>query len=172
MRSLSRSVRRSRRPSLVALALGLGLALVACAPRSAPGTTPSTSPSASPSASKSAPTKRDKRGKRGKPAKDTKPAPFKIQKGIASWYGGKHHGGPTASGERFDKNALTAAHRTLKMGTRVKVTRKKNGRSVIVRINDRGPYSKGRIIDLSEAAARKLDMIKDGIAQVTIEVLE
>jgi rare lipoprotein A len=169
MRSLSRSVRRSRRPSLVALALGLGLALVACAPRSAPERT---TPSAAPSASNSAPTKRDKRGKRGKPAKDTKPAPFKIQKGIASWYGGKHHGGPTASGERFDKNALTAAHRTLKMGTRVKVTRKKNGRSVIVRINDRGPYSKGRIIDLSEAAARKLDMIKDGIAQVTIEVLE
>lgn len=94
-----------------------------------------------------------------------------AQVGIASWYGGKHHGGPTASGERFDKNSMTAAHRTLKMGTRVKVIRKKNNRSVVVRINDRGPYSKGRIIDLSEAAARALDMIDDGIAQVRIEVL-
>ena len=95
-----------------------------------------------------------------------------AQTGIASWYGGKHHGGPTASGERFNKNSLTAAHRTLKMGTRVRVTRKKNSRSVVVRINDRGPYSKGRIIDLSEAAARELDMIGDGIAQVRVEVVK
>lgn len=95
-----------------------------------------------------------------------------VQHGIASWYGGKHHGGPTASGERFDKNAMTAAHRTLRMGTRVRVTRVKNGRVVIVRINDRGPYSKGRIIDLSEAAARQLDMIEDGIAKVKVEVLK
>jgi rare lipoprotein A len=95
-----------------------------------------------------------------------------VQHGIASWYGGKHHGGPTASGERFDKNAMTAAHRTLRMGTRVRVTRVKNGRVVIVRINDRGPYAKGRIIDLSEAAARKLDMIEDGIAKVKVEVIK
>jgi len=94
-----------------------------------------------------------------------------VQYGMASWYGGKHHGGPTASGERFDKHAMTAAHRTLRMGTRVRVTRKKNSRSVVVRINDRGPYSKGRIIDLSEAAARALDMLDDGIAQVRIEVV-
>ncbi len=95
-----------------------------------------------------------------------------VQTGIASWYGGRHHGGPTASGERFNKNSMTAAHRTLKMGTRVRVTRKKNGRTVVVRINDRGPYGKGRIIDLSEAAARELDMIDDGIAQVRVEVLK
>ena len=94
-----------------------------------------------------------------------------VQLGLASWYGGKHHGGPTASGERFNKHDMTAAHRTLKMGTRVRVTRKKNGRSVVVRINDRGPYGKA-IIDLSEAAARQLDMIDDGIAQVRIEVLK
>ena len=67
---------------------------------------------------------------------------------------------------------MTAAHRTLKIGTRVRVTRKKNGRTVVVRINDRGPYGKGRIIDLSEAAARELDMIDDGIAQVRVEVLK
>ena len=95
-----------------------------------------------------------------------------VQTGVASWYGGKHHGGPTASGERFNKHSMTAAHRTLKMGTRVRVTRKKNGRSVVVRINDRGPYGKGRIIDLSEAAARELDMIDDGIAQVRVEVMK
>lgn len=102
----------------------------------------------------------------------TRRLPAGVQVGIASWYGGKHHGGPTASGERFDKNAMTAAHRTLKMGTRVRVTRKKNSRSVVVRINDRGPYSKGRIIDLSEAAARELDMLDDGIAQVRVEVVK
>ena len=110
----------------------------------------------------------------GAPPKTTgggTPAVPGVSYGIASWYGGKHHGGPTASGERFDKNALTAAHRTLRMGTRVRVTRIKNGRVVIVRINDRGPYSKGRIIDLSEAAARRLDMIEDGIAKVKVEVL-
>ena len=95
-----------------------------------------------------------------------------VSYGMASWYGGQLHGGPTASGERFNKNAMTAAHRTLRMGTRVRVTRIKNGRVVIVRINDRGPYSKGRIIDLSEAAARKLDMIEDGIAKVKLEVLK
>ncbi|MGE0399125.1 MAG: septal ring lytic transglycosylase RlpA family protein [Kofleriaceae bacterium] len=100
------------------------------------------------------------------------PAKPGVQYGIASWYGGKHHGGPTASGERFNKNAMTAAHKTLRMGTRVRVTRIKNGRVVIVRINDRGPYSKGRIIDLSEAAARQLDMIEDGIAKVKVEVLK
>jgi len=149
------------RPLLVALPVSLALALAACGPKPAP---------------KHATSKATKTTKTTKSTKSTssskKRAPFKVQRGIATWYGGKHHGGPTASGERFNKHAMTAAHRTLKMGTRVKVTRKKNGRSVIVRINDRGPYGKGRIIDLSEAAARKLDMIDDGIAQVTIEVLE
>jgi rare lipoprotein A len=94
------------------------------------------------------------------------------QQGRASWYGGKHHGGPTASGERFNKNAMTAAHRSLRMNTRVRVTNKRNGRSVIVRINDRGPYGKGRIIDLSEAAARKLGMIDAGVVPVTLEVVK
>lgn len=97
--------------------------------------------------------------------------PGGVQEGLASWYGGKLHGNRTASGERFNKHALTAAHRKLKMGTRVRVTRTKNGRSVIVRINDRGPYGRA-IIDLSEAAARKLDMLDDGIAKVRIEVVE
>ena len=91
--------------------------------------------------------------------------------GKASWYGGKHHGGPTASGERFNKRAMTAAHRTYPMNTRVRVTNLKNGRSVIVRINDRGPYGRGRVIDLSEAAAEKHDMIEAGVVPVRLERL-
>jgi rare lipoprotein A len=88
--------------------------------------------------------------------------------GMASWYGESQ---TTASGERFNKNAMTAAHRTLPLGTMVRVTNQRNGKSVIVRINDRGPYGHGRIIDLSEAAARKLDMIDAGVAPVTLEVI-
>lgn len=95
-----------------------------------------------------------------------------VQEGKASWYGGSHHGGPTASGERFNKHAMTAAHRTFKMNTRVRVTNKRNGRSVEVRINDRGPYGRGRIIDLSEAAAKRLDMIDAGVVPVRIEVVK
>jgi len=112
-----------------------------------------------------APTKGGKGGKGGTSTRG-------LQTGKASWYGGKHHGGPTASGERFNKNALTAAHRRHKFGTRVKVTNKKNGRSVVVRINDRGPFTKGRIIDLSEAAAKQLDMIDAGVVPVTVEVVK
>ena len=98
-------------------------------------------------------------------------AQYDAYNGKASWYGGKHHGGPTASGERFNKNAMTAAHRTFPMGTRVRVTNLRNGKSVVVRINDRGPYAKGRIIDLSEAAAQKLDMIEAGVVPVKLERL-
>lgn len=88
--------------------------------------------------------------------------------GRASWYGESQM---TASGERFDKHALTAAHRTLPFGTRVRVTNTRNGRSVVVRINDRGPYSRGRVIDLSEEAARRIGMIEAGVVPVVLEVL-
>ena len=91
-----------------------------------------------------------------------------LSRGMASWYGEPQM---TASGERFDKHAMTAAHRTLPMGTRVRVTNTRNGKTVVVRINDRGPFSKNRIIDLSEAAARVLGMIEAGVAPVTLEVL-
>jgi rare lipoprotein A len=95
-----------------------------------------------------------------------------VQRGMATFYGNEQQGGPTASGERFDKNQMTAAHRTLPLGTRVRVTNTRNGRSVEVRINDRGPYgSRGRIIDLSEAAARRLDMIDAGVVPVIVEVM-
>lgn len=95
-----------------------------------------------------------------------------VQRGLATFYGAEQQGGPTASGERFDRNQLTAAHRTLPLGTRVRVTNTRNGRSVEVRINDRGPYGgHGRIIDVSEAAARRLDMIDAGVVPVVVEVL-
>lgn len=99
--------------------------------------------------------------------------PTGVQTGLATWYGADHDGGPTASGERFNKNAFTAAHRTLPMGTHVRVTNENNGRSVILRINDRGPYgNKRRIIDVSEAAARKLGMIEAGVVPVRVEVIK
>lgn len=91
--------------------------------------------------------------------------------GIASFYGESLQGQKTASGERFDMNALTAAHRTLPFGSKVLVTNLDNGKQVTVRINDRGPYAKGRIIDVSRAAARVLEMIKRGFAHVRLEVI-
>ena len=91
--------------------------------------------------------------------------------GQASWYGPGFHGRLTANGERYNQNAMTAAHRHLKFGTRVRVTNLRNRRSVVVRINDRGPYAKGRIIDVSAAAARSLGMVKSGVAPVRVTVL-
>ena len=88
--------------------------------------------------------------------------------GLASYYGKKFHGRHTASGERFNMHAMTATHRHLKFGAKVKVTNLKNGKSVVVRINDRGPFIKGRIIDLSYAAAGKLGMLTDGITRVRL----
>lgn len=94
------------------------------------------------------------------------------QIGRASWYGPYHHGRKTANGEIYDMNALTAAHRTLPLGTWVRVTNLGNGRTVVVRLNDRGPYIDGRIIDLSRKAAEILDMVEKGLAEVSIEVLQ
>jgi len=88
-----------------------------------------------------------------------------TQCGRASWY---KLGGKTASGERNNPNAMTAAHRTLPFGTRVKVENLKNGKYVVVRINDRGPFTGGRVIDLSRAAAQKLGMISSGVAKVRV----
>ena len=95
-----------------------------------------------------------------------------AQVGVASYYGEKYDGKRTASGELFDMNEMTAAHPTLPFGTRVRVTHLGNKRSVVVRINDRGPFVKGRIIDLSRAAAEKLDMIETGLAEVRLEILK
>jgi rare lipoprotein A (peptidoglycan hydrolase) len=92
--------------------------------------------------------------------------------GMASYYSQGDDGGTmTASGKRFNHNAMTAAHRTLPFGTRVRVTNLRNGRSVVVTINDRGPFTRGRIIDVSRGAARALGMINSGVARVKIDVL-
>ncbi len=91
--------------------------------------------------------------------------------GVASYYSAAFHNGRTASGERYSKYEMTAAHRTLPFGTRVRVTNLDNGRHVVVRINDRGPFVKGRVIDLSYAAARKLHMVRAGTAHVRIDPL-
>lgn len=107
-----------------------------------------------------------------KPPKKISLGPVRISlNGLASWYGPGFHGNRSASGEIYNQNALTAAHRSLPFGTKVRVTNKRTGRSVVVRINDRGPYSGGRIIDLSAAAARMLGVVQTGVAPVRVEVL-
>jgi len=94
-----------------------------------------------------------------------------TEKGIASWYGEPYHGRRTASGEIYDMHEMTAAHRTLAFGTMVKVNRRDTGADVLVRINDRGPFIEGRIIDLSFAAARNIGLDVDGVAPVKIKVV-
>ncbi len=95
-----------------------------------------------------------------------------TESGMASWYGPNFHGKTTANGERYDQNELTAAHKTLPFNSVVRVTNLDNGKQVTVRINDRGPYARGRVIDLSRAAASEVDMIGPGVARVRIEVLK
>ncbi len=92
--------------------------------------------------------------------------------GVASYYGRKFHGRTTASGEPYNMYAMTAAHNTFPFNTKIKVTNLENGKSVIVRINDRGPSIKGRIIDLSYKAAKRIDMIEKGTVQVVLELVK
>lgn len=94
-----------------------------------------------------------------------------IQVGVASFYHSSLAGNLTANGDHYDEGALTAAHRTLQLGTRVRVTNLENQRSVVVTVNDRGPYAKGRIIDLSRRAARVLGFVHDGVTKVKVEPL-
>lgn len=98
----------------------------------------------------------------------TTDAAVSAETGVASFYGAGHHGRRTASGERFNRHAMTAAHRRLPFGTRVKVVNLLNGRSVTVRINDRGPFHRGRNLDVSEGAARVLGFVARGSAPVRI----
>jgi rare lipoprotein A len=109
--------------------------------------------------------------KRGVPAAVATPRVGAQEEGIASWYGHPYHGRASSSGEIYDMEQLTAAHRTLPFGTKVGVRNLDNGLRVNVRINDRGPFVDGRIIDLSRAAARKIGMLRPGIAKVRIHVL-
>ncbi|WP_207460413.1 septal ring lytic transglycosylase RlpA family protein [Azospirillum sp. SYSU D00513] len=97
--------------------------------------------------------------------------PALVHEGEASFYGKGFHGKKTATGERFDQNKATAASRELPLGTKATVTNQENGKSIDVMINDRGPYVDGRVIDLSQGAAKKLDMIEDGVAPVRVEAV-
>lgn len=114
------------------------------------------------------------RARRDREAPDDRGEVVRVLRGKAVYYGDKWHGRKTASGERFNQRKMTAAHRSLPFGTRVRVTNLANGRSVIVTINDRGPFGRdrSRIIDLSKAAARELDFIDAGVTRVKVEVLE
>lgn len=94
-----------------------------------------------------------------------------VQTGRASWYGKRFHGRKTASGERFDMNALTAAHKELPLGTKIEVTNNSNGKSIVVTVNDRGPFHGNRVLDLSKEAAKRLGVLQKGTANVTIRAL-
>jgi rare lipoprotein A len=91
--------------------------------------------------------------------------------GLASYYGHQYHGRTTANGETYDENKLTAAHRTLPFGTRVRVTNLENGKEVLLLVNDRGPFVEGRIIDVSWRAAQDLDFVQEGVVKARVEVL-
>jgi rare lipoprotein A len=99
------------------------------------------------------------------------PAGKPVGEGEASYYGAELAGNRTASGERFNPSALTAAHRTLPLGSKIRVTNKANGRSVVVRVNDRGPFVKNRLIDVSYAAAQQINMVRSGHARVKLELI-
>jgi rare lipoprotein A len=111
----------------------------------------------------------------GSPEQTAKQSAGKILltlEGIASYYAQDFHGKQTSNGETFDMNALTAAHRTFPFGTKVRVTNLENNKTVVIRVNDRGPFKEGRIMDLSLGAAKELDLIRTGTARVRLEVLE
>jgi rare lipoprotein A len=129
---------------LLGVTVGVGL-LGGCAPRA------------------TRPTPRDE----GEVARPEKPRAY-LEEGLASYYGPGLAGRPTASGEKFDPKDLTAAHKKLPFGTCLRVVNMENGRSVEVRVNDRGPFVQGRVVDVSLAAARQLDMLKKGLARVRI----
>lgn len=105
-------------------------------------------------------------------AETTQPATQIYQQGNATYYGRRWHGRRTSSGERLNVNDFQCAHRTLPFGTLVKVTNKRNNKSVVVRVIDRGPFGKGRIIDLTDAAAKRIDMYRAGVAPVSIEIIK
>lgn len=98
--------------------------------------------------------------------------PGAVQRGVASWYGGDFHGRRTASGKVYDMHDMTAAHRELPLGSQVEVRNLENGKAVRVEITDRGPFKKGRIVDVSYAAAKELGMLKNGTAKVELQILE
>lgn len=147
------------------------LALSACAAQQSPAPDAAPQPEPAPHAAAAPAAKKAARQSAAKKADKTEKTAKFSQTGKASWYGSGFHGKKTANGERFDMNTLTAAHRTLPISSRVRVTNLANGKSVVVRINDRGPYHGNRVMDLSKAAAQELGFIRTGTAQVKIEPL-
>jgi rare lipoprotein A len=152
-----------RRPFLLAMCLGLLLSQ-GCAilqPTSDTATSTETTPQPVPTPPETA----------KPPIKKPPAVPGKLpQTGEASWYGAQHQGKRTASGEIFDQGLFTAAHRTLPFGSKIKVTNLANGKSVEVKINDRGPFAEDRIIDLSQAAAKALEILQSGKTTVQLEL--
>ena len=94
-----------------------------------------------------------------------------VQRGMASYYHDSLHGNKTASGQVYNKNRFSAAHKSLPLGTKIRVTDTKTGRSIVVRVNDRGPFVRGRILDLSKQAAKELGIVKKGVAKIELRVL-
>jgi rare lipoprotein A len=106
------------------------------------------------------------------PERSPSDRPLLTLEGVASYYADDFHGKQTSNGETFDMNSLTAAHRTFPFGTKIRVTNLENAKTVVVRVNDRGPFKEGRMIDLSRGAAQALDLVRTGTARVRLEVLE
>ncbi len=106
------------------------------------------------------------------PERTSSDKPLLTLEGIASYYADDFNGKQTSNGENFDMNSFTAAHRTFPFGTKIRVTNLENSKTVIVRVNDRGPYKEGRMIDLSRGAAQAIDLVRTGTARVRLEVLE
>jgi rare lipoprotein A (peptidoglycan hydrolase) len=154
---------RVRRFSTLGVLLGVALLSQSCGmiASSSRGTVPEMVSIPQPSIAKPGPTKQPTELK----------GTVSVQIGQASWYGKAFAGKPTTSGEIFNHELLTAAHRSFPLGTKVRVTNVANGKSVEVKVNDRGPYVGGRIIDLSSAAARALGMIEDGLTEVRLEAI-
>ena len=166
---------------IAALALALAHVLVAgCSPtpvyRSQPGSASTSPRKAQPSGDRNRDKKPPPVVRPAVPAHPVDPESISTDKayqiGIASYYGKKFHGRKTANGETFNMYKLSAAHRVLPLGTVVKVTHLEKGRWVVVKVNDRGPYIEGRILDLSFAAALELEMVQQGTARVMIEIVE
>lgn len=151
-------------PFLPALAAALVCAGCASSPRFAARNTPPTPPGGNATESRATDTPKTARNPSGKV--------LLTLEGVASYYADDYHGKLTSNGEVFNMDDLTAAHRTFPFGTSVRVTNLENKKAVVVRINDRGPFKDGRIIDLSLAAAKELDLIRNGTARVRLEVLE
>ena len=148
--------------------------LTACGHKPAQSNIPAPPPAIAPAPSQSSPEKTQPAEEEGQPAIHVPPGakPLAVETGVASWYGAPYNNRRGSNGEIYDMNALTAAHLTLPLGSIVRVTNLKTGHSTIVRITDRGPFVEGRIIDLSLAAAKQVDVWHAGTATVRLEVLE